>query len=102
MPGGTFQTNGDVPREFQQSAMEMSDDSITSLDPGHHEWPAAAGQLAPGPAMLQQNTANLSQQSAISPRNVTNGVSPAPGYNENGMFHYMSSTILYYIECELD
>ena len=32
MPGGTFQTNGDVPREFQQSVMEMSDDSITSLE----------------------------------------------------------------------
>ena len=90
MPGGTFQPNGDsVPREFQQSVMEMSDDSITSLDPGTvgHEWAGAAANMsAPGPAMLQQNTANLSTVSAISPRgNVTNGVSPGPGYNENGM-----------------
>merc|ERR1719225_209817 len=33
MPGGgTFSPNGEVPREFQQSVMEMSDDSITSIE----------------------------------------------------------------------
>merc|ERR1719273_1866681 len=32
LPGGTFSPNGEVPREFQQSVMEMSDDSITSIE----------------------------------------------------------------------
>ena len=40
VPGnGSFQGpgNGEVPREFQQSVMEMSDDSITSIE--HHAAP---------------------------------------------------------------
>ena len=37
LPGGTFSPNGEVPREFQQSVMEMSDDSITSIE--HHAAP---------------------------------------------------------------
>ena len=65
-PTGTFQPNGEVPREFQQSVMEMSDDSMTSLDPHQLHHAAAAGAAGPhdwaGPAggQLVQTTANIS------------------------------------------
>ena len=76
-PTGTFQPNGDVPREFQQSMMEMSDDSITSIDPaqqhGQHDW-SSSGQMI-------QNTATVDMPGQS--RNVSNGIY-ATSSQENG------------------
>merc|ERR1712115_695444 len=39
MAGGTFHPNGETTREFQQSVMEMSDDSINSVEQmAQNEW----------------------------------------------------------------
>ena len=70
MPG-QFQTNGEVPREFQQSVMEMSDDSITSIDPnqqgGPHDW--SSGHI------LSSTAANVSSLQPVQPNEsrISNG-----------------------------
>ena len=91
VPGnGSFQGpgNGEVPREFQQSVMEMSDDSITSIDPSlqsPHEW-AGPGGVAGGGGHFLHSTANVTNMN-ISPqareqRGASNGVYNSP--QENG------------------
>ena len=74
MPGGTFNPAGPEPtREFQQSVMEMSDDSINSVE-----------QMAPNEWSKVLQNGNVSPQSAGAPmrhEHVPNGTSSP---NENG------------------
>ena len=83
VPGnGSFQGpgNGEVPREFQQSVMEMSDDSITSIDPSlqsPHEW-AGPGGVSGGGGHFLHSTANMTNMNtspqAREQRGTSNGV----------------------------
>merc|ERR1719225_1686144 len=75
MPGGTFNPAGPEPtREFQQSVMEMSDDSINSVE-----------QMAPNEWSKVLQNGNVSPQSAAPMRHehVPNGTS-SPNENGNG------------------
>merc|ERR1719266_2004920 len=76
MPGGTFNPAGPEPtREFQQSVMEMSDDSINSVE-----------QMAPNEWSKVLQNGNVSPQSAGAPmrhEHVPNGTS-SPNENGNG------------------
>ena len=76
MAGGTFHPNGETTREFQQSVMEMSDDSINSVE-----------QMAQNEWSKHLQNGNGSPQSVPTPMrhehvpNVPNGTSSP---NENG------------------
>ena len=87
VPGnGSFQGpgNGEVPREFQQSVMEMSDDSITSIDPSlqsPHEWAGpggVSGGVSGGGGHFLHSTANMTNMNtspqAREQRGASNGV----------------------------
>ena len=55
--GGSFHPGGgEVTREFQQSVMEMSDDSMNSMDQQPAEWGRGLqnGNLSPGPGPAPQ------------------------------------------------
>ena len=81
VPGnGSFQGpgNGEVPREFQQSVMEMSDDSITSIDPSlqsPHEWAGPGGVSGGGGHFLHSTATNINiSPQAREQRGASNGV----------------------------
>ena len=84
VPGnGSFQspTNGEVAREFQQSVMEMSDDSITSIDPhlqSQQEW------AGPGGHFLHSTATNISPQAGAGGREQRGASNGVYSTGENG------------------